>query len=130
MRRFAEALALLERAERWLLPGACLLCQEIAGPADADPLICDLCLSRFRKLPEPQCERCGEPRGGSTEPCRVCAAWPEWFGPVRSAVWLDDGARSAMHQLKYGGWPRVADALVRLLLPVLPLPTDRSEERR
>jgi ComF family protein len=119
MRRFAEALATLERAERWLLPGACLLCQEVAGPAAADPLVCDLCLGRFRRLSHPQCDRCGEPRGVLTEPCRVCADWPREFGPVRSAVWLDDRARTAIHHLKYGGWRRVAEALARVMVPAL-----------
>jgi len=31
---------------------------------------------------------------------------------VRSAVWLDAGARAAVHALKYGGLPRIADDLV------------------
>lgn len=30
---------------------------------------------------------------------------------VRSAVWLDDAARAAVHALKYGGLPRIADDL-------------------
>lgn len=124
MRRFAEALATLERAERWLLPGSCLLCHEIAGNDRSDPLICDLCLGRFRRLPHPQCSRCGEPRGPQAEPCRVCAGWPESFGPVRSAVWLDDQARGAIHQLKYGGWPRLAGPLARVMTPTLEAPPD------
>ncbi len=139
MRRFAEALATLERAERWLLPGACLLCQEIAGPADADPLVCDLCVGRRRPLPHPQCDRCGEPRGGLTEPCRVCLDWSRELGSVRSAVWLDDRARAAVHQLKYGGWHRVADALAKVMVPVLdsrheavlvPIPLSARRRRR
>jgi ComF family protein len=119
MRGFADTAALLRRAERWLLPGACLLCQDPVGDGDTDPLICSLCLSRFRRLPQPCCERCGQPQAGPVQPCRVCVGWPSRIGPVRSAVWLDDLARSAVHQLKYAGWPRVTDALARLMVPLV-----------
>lgn len=119
MKLFAETTTLWQRAERWLLPGACLLCHETAGSDTADPLICSLCLSRFRRLPEPSCARCGQPQAGPAEPCRVCATWPDYFGPVRSAVWMDDLARSAAHHLKYGSWPRIADSLATVLAPVV-----------
>jgi len=139
MRAFAEAVALLQRAERWLLPGACLLCQEPAGGDATDPLICSLCLSRFHRLPQPCCDRCGQPQAGPPDPCRVCAGWPANFGPVRSAVWMDDLARSAVHHLKYAGWPRVTDALARLMAPLVtgsrgavlaPVPLSAGRARR
>src|SRR3989442_10501045 len=65
------------------------------------------------------------PRCGQPEPlfgsCRLCAGWPAAFGRARSAVWLDGGARDAVHALKYGGLPRIATdlaaALVRLDVP-------------
>lgn len=121
MRPFAETLTVLQRAERWLLPGACLLCQEpVSQPAD--PLVCGLCLSRFRRLPQPLCARCGQPQAGPAEPCRVCAGWPEDFGPVRSAVWLDELARSAAHHLKYGSWPRISESLAMVVAPVVEAP--------
>lgn len=123
MRRFAEALATLELAERWLLPGACLLCDGPAG-SGADPLACALCLGRFRGLSHPQCDRCGEPRGHATEPCRVCADWPAGFGPVASAVWLDEGPRRAIHRLKYGSWPRIGESLARVMAAAIRLPGD------
>jgi ComF family protein len=44
---------------------------------------------------------------------------------VRSAVWLADGARAAVHALKYGGLPRVADDLAAAMASVA-LPTDDS----
>lgn len=123
MRRFADTLALLERAERWLLPGACLLCEEPTAGAD-DPLICGICLGRFRRLSHPQCARCGEPRGHVTEPCRVCAGWPDGFAGVTSAVWLEDGPRRAIHHLKYGSWPRIADSLARVMTGGLRVPAN------
>jgi ComF family protein len=40
-------------------------------------------------------------------------------------VWLADGARAAVHALKYGGLPRVADDLAAAMAPVA-RPTDDS----
>jgi len=71
----------------------------------------------------PWCERCGqpEPHFGA---CRLCPNWPAALTSVRSAVWLDEGARPAVHALKYGGLPRIADDLAAAMLPMRPA-TDR-----
>lgn len=108
---FADLLPVLRRAERWVLPGACLLCEGTVEGDETDPLVCALCRARFHRLPQPQCERCGQPSIDVRQPCRICPAWPDGFGRVRSAVWLDDRSRRAVHQLKYGGWSRVAETL-------------------
>jgi ComF family protein len=42
---------------------------------------------------------------------------------VRSAVWLSEGARPAVHALKYDGLPRIADDLAAAMGPLRP-PTD------
>ncbi len=72
--------------------------------------MCDVCRHRWRAVRPPWCARCGQP-----EPlfgaCRLCAAWPAALTWVRSAVWLDSGARAAVHALKYRGLPRIADEL-------------------
>ena len=39
---------------------------------------------------------------------------------VRSAVWLESGAQHAVHALKYGGLPRIADDLALALEPRRP----------
>jgi len=137
---FAEALALVRRGERWLLPGACLLCGGRSGDLAGDPLICALCCGRFRRLPEPQCARCGQPATEAGQPCRVCAAWPGGLRRVQSAVWLDDHARLAVHRLKYGGWWRVGEALAGVMTRALglslagaelvPVPLGRRRARR
>jgi ComF family protein len=90
-----------------------MACSEAAGPAD--PLICPLCQSRWRRLPEPQCDRCGQPSLLDGDPCRFCAGWPGALVRARSAVWLDEGARRAVHALKYGGWWRVAEPLAGVM---------------
>lgn len=41
---------------------------------------------------------------------------------VRSAVWLADGARDAVHALKYGGWHGVATELAESIVARLPVP--------
>lgn len=127
----------LRAAERWLLPGACLECGGGVGPAD--PLFCPACQGRWRALPEPQCGRCGQPVALLASGCRICAAWPDGLNRARSAVWLDDSARSAVHALKYEGWQRVAPLLARRMAPLVPrhggvtlvpIPLAAARERR
>jgi len=139
--RFAPTWGRLTRAlaevERWVLPGACLLCQGAVGPRDDDALICGLCRSRWRPVPSPRCTRCGQPLAPDVD-CRICADWPDRLVTAESAVWLDDAARRAVHLLKYEGWFRVADALapaMRSLAPLasrgvlVPVPLGSARER-
>jgi ComF family protein len=108
--RWGELGAAFAAVERWLLPGECLLCR---GPVEADPrdpLICAPCRSRWSPLAEPQCSRCGQPLTPGID-CRLCATWPPGLREVRSAVWLDDAARRAVHLFKYEGWWRVSEAM-------------------
>ena len=118
---FAELASVAARAESWLLPGACLLCGEAAGPGD--PLACALCQSRWRRLPAPWCARCGQPTINASVPCRLCAGWPDGLTRVRSAVWLDDLGRAAVHALKYQGWQRVAEPMAGAMSRLEPLET-------
>jgi ComF family protein len=112
--------ATLAGIERWLLPAACLLCDEALSTLDHDALICDLCRIRWRPIPDPTCQRCGQPRLKDLD-CRLCAAWPAGLSRVRSAVWLEGSAREAVHRLKYDGWPRSAEAMARAMLRLEPL---------
>ncbi|HYL54728.1 MAG TPA: ComF family protein [Gemmatimonadales bacterium] len=107
----------LEALEQLVLPAECLLCQALFPFGDADRLVCDVCRHRWRPVRAPWCDRCGQPEpsfGG----CRLCAGWPAAFHCVRSAVWLDTGARAAVHALKYGGLPRIADELATAMTGV------------
>ncbi len=121
-------------AERWLLPGDCLLCHE-RDPADE--LVCPVCRSRWHRIPDPLCDRCGQPLDRDTV-CRLCPEWPEGFGHVRSAVWLESRARRAVHLLKYDGWWRLADVMARPMVGLaslepgavlIPVPLGRARER-
>jgi ComF family protein len=120
MPRFAELRARLDELERWLLPAACLLCDAPIASRDCDALVCALCRSRWRPVPGPLCVRCGQPAFGDLA-CRICADWTPALRRVRSAVWLDDSARLAVHRLKYEGWWRVADSLADAMRGLEPL---------
>jgi ComF family protein len=113
-------IATLAGVERWLLPPACLLCNEPVPDREGDALICDLCRMRWRAVPHPVCGRCGQPSQKGLE-CRLCAEWPEGLARARSAVWLDDSARAAVHRLKYEGWTRAADAMAEAMRRLEPL---------
>jgi ComF family protein len=137
--RLGNLAATLVSMERWLLPAACLLCSESISEREGDALVCNLCRMRWRPIPHPVCDRCGQPSSPGLE-CRLCAAWPKGLVRARSAVWLDDSARAAVHQLKYEGWSRAAEAMAevmrllepltgRVLLIPIPLGSRRQRER-
>ncbi|MBI1966694.1 MAG: ComF family protein [Gemmatimonadetes bacterium] len=108
-----------------LLPAECFLCRALLPYHESDHLVCPVCRSRWRPVTPPWCERCGQPEP-HFGPCRLCAAWPVVLRRVRSAVWLDAGARDAAHALKYGGLPRIADDLAAVMARVLPPPDTSS----
>ncbi len=137
MRCFADLAAALAGVERWLLPAACLLCDEPISEREDDALICDLCRLRWRPIPHPVCLRCGQPSFRNLE-CRLCAGWPAGLTRTRSAVWLEDSARDAVHQLKYEGWSRAADAMAEAMrglepltgqVSLIPVPLGRARQR-
>jgi ComF family protein len=76
---------------------------------------------RWRAVRPPWCERCGQPEP-HFGPCRLCREWPPALREVRSAVWLDDGARTAVHALKYRGLPRIAAELAAVAVRLLRRP--------
>src|SRR5215210_2823477 len=115
-----SASGLVARVERWLLPAACLLCQEPVPEREEDALICGLCRSRWRLIPHPVCQRCGQPTLRDLD-CRLCQSWPDGLSRARSAVWLEGSARAAVHQLKYEGWCRAADAMALAMRGLDPL---------
>jgi ComF family protein len=115
---WAELGAVAAAVDRWVLPGECLECH--ARVADDDPLVCDRCRLSWRPVPPPWCERCGQPLEAGIA-CRLCAWWPAALGRVRSAVWLEGGARHAVHRLKYEGWSRLAEAMARPMTRLEPV---------
>ena len=110
--------------EQLLLPAECLVCHALLAERDADAIVCPVCRHRWRAVRPPWCKRCGQPEP-HFGPCRLCAEWPAALTVVRSAVWLTDGAREAVHALKYRGLPRIADDLAAAMVGVA-LPTDEA----
>ena len=110
--------------EQLLLPAECLLCHALLAERDVSRIVCPVCRHRWRPVRPPWCERCGQPEP-HFGPCRLCADWPTSLTAVRSAVWLSDGAREAVHALKYGGLPRIADDLTAAMAATL-LPIDAA----
>lgn len=130
-------LTTLAGVERWLLPAACLLCSEPVPEREGDALICSLCRLRWRPIPHPVCQRCGQPSMQGLE-CRLCVEWPGGLARARSAVWLEGSARVAVHQLKYEGWSRAAEAMAEAMrelepltgrVSLIPVPLGRSRQR-
>jgi ComF family protein len=111
--------------ERLLLPAECLVCHALLAPRDAERIVCPLCRQRWRAVRPPWCERCGQP-APHFGPCRLCAQWPSGLLAVRSAVWLEEGARRAVHALKYGGLPRIADDVALAMAGLRPAAAGRS----
>jgi ComF family protein len=134
--RWSELRTALDAVERWLLPGECLLCHALIADS-GDPLICAPCRGRWAPLSDPQCPRCGQPVTPGI-PCRLCASWPDGLRGIRSAVWLDDAARRAVHLLKYEGWSRVSEPMAASMrrwlrfesgITLIPIPLGRARLR-
>ena len=127
-----------EAIEQLLLPAECALCHALLSYARAGRVVCDVCRHRWRAVRPPWCGRCGQPEP-HFGPCRLCAGWPGALRVVRSAVWLEAGARDAVHALKYGALARIADdlaeAVAGIALPgrdtawLVPVPLGRQRLR-
>jgi ComF family protein len=104
-----------------LLPAECLVCHGLLADERADDLVCPVCRSRWRAVRPPWCERCGQPEP-HFGPCRLCREWPAALASVRSAVWLDAGARATVHALKYRGLPRIAADIAAVMVRLIPPP--------
>ena len=120
-----RVVAAVRELEQWMLPAACLLCDAPVPRREEETLVCGLCRSRWRTVPDPLCGRCGQPAFGDLE-CRICAGWTGELTAVRSAVWLAGGAQLAVHLLKYEGWWRLADAMAQAMTSLEPLTTGVS----
>ena len=127
-----------EALEQLLLPAECALCHALLSYARSGRVVCDVCRHRWRAVRPPWCGRCGQPEP-HFGPCRLCADWPGALRVVRSAVWLEAGARDAVHALKYGALARIADdlaeAVAGIALPgrdaawLVPVPLGRQRLR-
>lgn len=120
--RWAERLgADLRAVEEWWLPGECLLCLGPVPQRDGDSLVCTSCRRKWRPVTPPFCDRCGDTLERAAEGAHSCPEWTPALVRVRSAAWLDGGARQAVHLFKYEGWWRVAEDLAAVMVALDPL---------
>lgn len=103
----------LRAMERFVFPNVCVACGAAVGTRDPDALICGVCTGRMRRLVS-GCPRCAQPLP-PVGPCRFCEAW-EALAWARSAVWLEDEARAAVHHLKYQGYPALGSAMAAVIV--------------
>jgi len=128
-----------------LLPPICLGCDARIATGDSARLVCRRCRAVLRALPSPACSRCGATlrvTGRSRdEACSECSGWPDALAAARSACLLLPPADRLVHQLKYRGWPALAEPLAermaRVALPhimsaarvCVPVPTTAARLR-
>lgn len=110
-----------------LLPVACVGCTRLLDAGERG-VVCGRCWARLRRLPEPQCPRCGHPHL-TAGACRWCALLPPFVRAVRSVCWTGTGTGSALvHALKYDGWTAAADGMADRMAR-LAWPADVVRER-
>lgn len=109
----------------------CLGCRGPILSGDTVRLVCRLCRTRIKPIPEPSCGRCGAPSldtGRLPEPtCGECRGWPPSLRSARSACLLHPPADQLVYQLKYRGWHALAEPMAELMAK-LKLPRDAEEE--
>jgi ComF family protein len=122
------------------MPRACAVCERLLHGSDRR-VVCAHCWARARRLPHPQCERCGHPE--RTGRCLWCDLLPPYVRAVRSVCWIPGvTAGSIVHALKYDGWSAVAEEMAahmsRLSWPadvlrergaLVPIPLSPTRER-
>lgn len=130
-------------ADQLVFPRVCAACDAALQDSD-ETIVCGLCWARVRRLPHPQCARCGHP-SARPGPCRTCTLLPAYVRAVRSYAWMPDPAGSRiLGALKYDGWSAVAGPIgirmaglvfpadvvrERVALVPVPLASDRERER-
>lgn len=119
------------------LPPLCLVCQDQRVTWMSEPL-CPECLETLPRLPEPLCERCGQPVAtdgtellerrdggrlvrlvrrmlGRPVQCDRCSQDPPPFRRARAVALYSGWVRAAIHRLKYHGEAELALPLGALM---------------
>jgi len=109
-RRATRAACLAPQSSSCFFPAECLLCHACSAPRRRR-IVCR-CAGNDGDgdVRPPWCDGAGNPRP-HFGPCRLCADWPAALTWVRSAVWLDEGARPAVPVSSIGRLPRIAGRL-------------------
>ncbi|MBI3790548.1 MAG: ComF family protein [Gemmatimonadetes bacterium] len=117
-----------EAAVAFAFPLACAACERLLA-AHESGLVCGACWNDCRRLPAPQCDRCGHPQPPGVTTCQWCAHLPPYVRAVRSWCWMGEGGGGRIvHALKYRGWHGVAEGMAERLAR-LDWPPDVRRER-
>lgn len=99
-----------------LLPPRCLGCDEALPLDPPGQWLCPGCRLRLRRLPWPQCARCGTP---TPPPCPVCPRLPAGLVWARSAFVYDGVARRLVRACKFDGWADLVELFADACAPLL-----------
>ena len=98
--------------------------QQCVGCGKVGLFVCHACFRRLSRVLPPFCPKCGYPQISGIV-CPTCRKEQSEIDGIRSAFWLDDIMRRAIHQLKYRNLRGIAPYLAGLLADYLranPLP--------
>ncbi len=108
------AVTLFRRAGRLALdlvfPPRCLLCGR------GGDFLCHACARALPRAHPPRCRICWLPSPAGV--CPDCLHWPPPFTGLRSAFRMEEGAREAVHALKYRGMTVLAEPMGAALADV------------
>lgn len=102
---------------RHLLPPRCLVC---GSGRQIEIGICQGCIARLRRVPEPVCTICGIPLG-TAGVCLSCRQDPPPFNRLRGAYCFEGPLVDMIHAFKYGRTTVLKRSLARLMTEALDL---------
>jgi ComF family protein len=111
---------LARRAEDFLIPPLCVVCDGLLDAGGADRWFCPDCLDALRanNFSRDPCPRCSRNRRRGECTCEF--AWDFPFESVFSVYDYDETLRAAAHHIKYKGKSRLARHVGLISAPLLP----------
>ena len=93
-------------------------------------LLCPSCAQRVEPVPATVCARCGRIQARATPVCQLCEEEEPLLERVGAAALHRTPLREAIHELKYGGQPALAEPLARYLVAAFAGPAWRMASGR
>jgi ComF family protein len=93
----------------FIFPTACASCGKLG------PMICSRCMSRFCKIENPICLRCGHPSTNTVVTCSSCRVEEFNLNQSRACYKYSEPLESVIKQYKYSGLHALAEPLGNLM---------------